>query len=272
MTAHAPIEPLEVLFEASGLPELELPAELERLHGGRIGFHEPCLYANFVATLEGVVAIPGMPNSNAFVAGDNDADRFLMGLLRGLAEVVLIGGGVLRASPRGTWQARSIFPSLADAYAELRASLGLPSDVEVALLTGSGSVDPAHPLLEAGALVLTSEAGADRLRGRLPAASTIVTLGDARRLAIGDVVETLHERGHGRILSEAGPHTFGELLGAGLVDELFLTSSPLLVGNAGLGSRLALVEGTDLTPDGIDARLLSLRRHGSHAFSRYAVG
>ena len=40
-----------------------------------------------------------MPNSNTVVAGDNDADRFLMGVLRALADVVLIGAGVLRASP-----------------------------------------------------------------------------------------------------------------------------------------------------------------------------
>jgi riboflavin biosynthesis pyrimidine reductase len=194
-----------------------------------------------------------------------------MGLLRAFADVVLIGSGVLRASPRGTWQARSIFPPLASAYAELRESLGVPADAEVALLTGSGSIDPVHPVLEAGALVLTSQRGAERLRGRLPAASTVVTLGEAPRLALRDVVDSLRERGHRRILSEAGPHTFGELLGAGLVDELFLTSSPLLVGAAGPGSRLALVEGTDLTPDGSNARLLSLRRHGSHVFSRYAI-
>ena len=34
------------------------------------------------ATLDGVVAIPSVPNSNALIAGDNDADRFLMGVLR----------------------------------------------------------------------------------------------------------------------------------------------------------------------------------------------
>ena len=272
MTSPAPIDPLEVLFEAEGLPVTALPAELERLHGGGLGFHEPCLYTNFVATLDGFVAIPGMPNSNAFVAGESDADRFLMGLLRALADVVLIGSGVLRASPRGTWQAGSIFPTAADAYAELRDSLGAPRAAEVALLTGSGSIDPAHPLLESGALVLTSDSGAERLRDRLPATSTVVSLGSATRIPPADVVRVLRERGHRRILSEAGPHTFGELLGDGLVDELFLTSSPLLIGDAGPGSRFSLVEGADLTPEGSHARLLSLRRHGSHLFHRYAIG
>jgi riboflavin biosynthesis pyrimidine reductase len=84
-------------------------------------------------------------------------------------------------------------------------------------------------------------------------------------------VEALRERGHRRILSEAGPHTFGELLDAELVDELFLTTSPLVVGAGEPGSRLRLVEGADLAPEGTRLRLLSLRRHGSHLFHRYAV-
>jgi riboflavin biosynthesis pyrimidine reductase len=265
------LAPLEVLFQQDGLPERPLPAELERLHGGPLGFREPCLYTNFVATLDGVVAIPGLPNSNAFVAGDSDADRFLMGLLRAFADVVLIGSGVLRASPRSTWQASTIFPPAADAYAELRAALDLPPAVAVALLTGSGAIDPAHPLLEQGALVLTTDSGAERLRGRLPAASTTLALGAGPRIAPAEIVRALRDRGNGRILSEAGPHTFGELVAAGLVDELFLTSSPLLVGDAGPGSRLALVEGADLTPEGANLRLLSLRRDGSHLFHRYAL-
>jgi riboflavin biosynthesis pyrimidine reductase len=266
-----PIAPLECLFEVDALPQTALPAELARLHDGDLGFPEQCLYANFVATLDGVVSIPGMRNSNAFVAGDSDADRFLMGLLRAFADTVLIGAGVLRASPRGTWRAEEIYPPAADGYAELRRELGINPRPEVAVLTGSGSVDPSHPLFESGALVLTSEAGADRLRGTLPDAAAVLTLGSSPALDPSLVVATLCERGGRRILCEAGPHTFGELLTAGLVDELFLTRSPLLVGDAGPGTRLALVEESDLLPGGRHVRLLSVRRHGSHLFQRYAL-
>src|SRR6478672_11986758 len=100
-----PIEPLERLFELDALPRTTLPAELARLHDGDLGFPNECLYANFVATVDGVVSIPGMRNSNAFIARYSDPDRFLMGLLRAFADAVLIGAGVLRASPRGTWRA-----------------------------------------------------------------------------------------------------------------------------------------------------------------------
>ncbi len=267
----APLEPLELLYEADSLPRTALPSVLERLHGGDLGFADECVYANFVTTLDGIVAIPTMPGSNDFVAGDSDADRFLMGLLRAFADAVLIGSGVLRASPQGTWRPDKVYPPAAASYAELRQQLGLLAAPEVAVLTGSGSIDPAHPLLESGALVLTSEAGAERLETRLPRTSTIVALGSSTTIAPGLVVDALHARGHRRILCEAGPHTFGTLVEASAVDELFLTTSPLLVGDAGSGSRLRLVEGADLVPDELRPRLVSLRRHGSHLFHRYAL-
>jgi riboflavin biosynthesis pyrimidine reductase len=265
------LEPLELLYEVEGLPETRLPADLARLHAGDLGFPETRLYANFVATVDGIVAIPPMPRSNEFIAGGSDADRFLMGLLRAFADAVLIASGVLRASPRGTWQPDAIYPPCATAYAALRERLGASRAPEVAVLTGHGSIDPAHPLLESGALVLTSAVGADRLAGRLPAASTVVVLGPDPEINPVAVVDALRARGHRRILCEAGPHTFGGVLDAGVVHELFLTTSPLLVGDAGAGTRFSLVEGADLSPAGRHARLLSVRRHGSYLFQRYAL-
>ena len=265
------LEPFELLYEAESLPEVELPAELSRLHAGDLGFEESRFYANFVSTLDGVVAITGIPSSNDLIAADSDADRFLMGLLRAFADVVLIGAGVLRASPGGTWRPERIYPPAADGYAELRRTLRRPEAPEVAILTGSGSIDPAHPLLVSGALVLTSATGAARLDGRLPHASMVVELGSSTTVDPLLVVEALHDRGHVRILSEAGPHAFGSFLEAGVVDELFLTTSPLLVGDAGHGTRLRLVEAADLVPHGVEGRLLSLRRHRSHLFLRYEL-
>src|SRR4029453_119164 len=104
------IEPLERLFEVDALPRTTLPAELSHLHNGDPGLADECLYANFVVTVDGAVSIPGMRGANAFIAGDSDADRFLMGLLRAFADAVLIGAGVLRASPRGTRRAAESYP------------------------------------------------------------------------------------------------------------------------------------------------------------------
>ena len=265
------MEPFDVLLDETGLPNVDLPAGLARIHGGGMPFAESCVYANFVATLDGVVAIPSVPRSNEVVAGDNDADRFLMGVLRALADVVLIGAGVLRESPKSTWRAEQIYPPAANEYAELRTSLGLPPAPEIAILCGWGHVDPEHPVLLGRTLILTSDRGAARLEGLLPETAEVVSLGRPLRFTGDVIIGALRDRGHRRILSEAGPHTFGTLLKADEVDELFLTTSPLLVGDAGPESRFRLVESADLLPP-VGSRLTGVRRHGDHLFKRYAFG
>jgi riboflavin biosynthesis pyrimidine reductase len=265
------LQPFQVLFEEDDLPTADLPEELARIYGGALGFDEPCVYANFVATADGVVAIPEIPGSNEVVAGGSKADHFLMGLLRAFADVVLIGAGVLRDSPNGTWQPEKVYPPAATAFAELRRRLGRSEKPEVAVLTGRGLVDAAHPLFASGALVLTSTSGAEALAPALPEASTLVVLGDETRASGRVVVDALHERGHRLILSEAGPHVFGSLIDAGAVDELFLTTSPLLAGDGGPGSRLRLVEAANLLPPR-ELEPVSLRRHGGHLFARYRLG
>ena len=270
MSSDSPLPPLDVLYEDSGLTAEKVPPELRRLYGGNLGFEEPCVYANFVSTLEGAVAIPSLPKSNSLINMESEADLFVVGLLRTFADVVLIGSGVLRASPRGTWLPEKVYPSAADTFAELRRSLGKRETPEVAILSGHGSIDPAHPVLESGAFVLTSTTGAEKLAGRLPAAAEVVPLGEDTTIDGKLVVDALRDRGHRLILSEAGPHTLGTLLEAGVVDELFLTLSPLLVGRNG-ADRFQLVEAADLLPHGVRGRLASLRRHGDHLFLRYGL-
>jgi riboflavin biosynthesis pyrimidine reductase len=263
------MEPLEVLHEVAGLPAIELPEPLGDLYGGGLGFREPCLYANFVSTIDGVVAIPAVPRSNALVADDSEGDRFLMGLLRALADAVLIGAGTLASSPKGTWLPEKVYPPAAEAFAELRRRIGRAERPEIAILTGHGSIDPGHPVLASGALVLTSTPGAVRLETDLPGASELLELGDEPAIDPQRAVDALLERGHRTILCEAGPHTHGGLLALGLVDELFLTISPLVAGDRGHMSRYGLAEAVDLAPPGLRGRLLSVRRHAEHVFLRY---
>ena len=260
-----------MLAEEAGVPVVALPSELARVYGGDLGLPDECVYANFVATLDGVVSIPGLRNSNSVIAGESDPDRFLMGLLRAFADAVLVGAGVLRASPKGTWRAESIHPPAAASYAELRRRLELPEAPEIAVLSGVATVDPAHPALSGRAVVLTSDEGAEHLAGDVPSTADVVSLGAGPRFDGATIVAALRARGHRRILCEAGPHTFGALLAAEQVDELFLTTSPYLAGDAGEGSRFRLVEAADLVPL-LDCMPLSIRRHGAHLFTRFAVG
>lgn len=263
---------LELLYEPEGLPAFPLPEELALSYPGSLGFNEPRVFANFVATLDGVVAIPSIPNSNKIVAGGSAADRFVMGLLRASADAIVVGSGTLTAAPSSVWTPEQAYPDAAGAYAELRRRLGRTEPPQVVVLSASGLVDPRHPVFATGALVLTSDVGAARLAGRLAGAASLVSLGPGPGLDVGAGIAALRNRGHRLILTEGGPHVFGSMLEAGVVDELFLTVSPLIVGSAGPEPRLGLVEGADLLPDPPSLRILGVRRDGGHLFVRYELG
>lgn len=194
-----------------------------------------------------------------------------MGLLRACADVVLVGSGTMLGSPKGTWRADRAFPDASGGFAELRRRLGKPEQPTVAFLTGGGSFDPTHPILETGALVLTTETAAPQLSAAAPAATEVLAFGSGPRVDAAAAVAALRARGAGLILSEGGPTVFASLLAAGLVDELFLTVSPLLAGRGGR-PRLGLVEGVELLPDATKPwHVESVRRHGDHLFLRYGL-
>ena len=242
---------------------------MRELYGGGLDFDEPCLFANFVETVDGVVAIPDLPRSNALIAAESEADRFVMGLLRASADAILVGSGTMRASPTGTWQPERVYPPAAEAFAELRRRRRRPESPTVAFVTAGGSFDPAHPALERRAIVLTTRRAAAGLKRSVPAASEVVAVNDGEQVDLQQALTCLHERGHSMILSEGGPTLFASLLASGLVRELFLTISPLLAGRAAQ-SRLPLVKGVELLPDATAALgLLSARRHENHLFLRY---
>jgi riboflavin biosynthesis pyrimidine reductase len=266
------LQPLETLYEEPGLPTLDLSDELVTAYGGSLGFTGPRLYANFVASVDGVVALPGVLQSSHLLAAGSEADRFVMGLLRACADAVLVGAGTLSGSPRTHWTAEHAYPPAAELYAELRRSRGRPPKPTLAVLSGAGTIDPQHPGLAGPTVVLTSTGGATRLCGRLPHSARIVPLGGAATIDPVAAVEALRAGGHELILCEGGPTVFAALVAAGLVDELFLTISPLLAGRSPLSPRPSLVEGAELLPGrSVEGRLLSLRRARSHLFARYAL-
>jgi riboflavin biosynthesis pyrimidine reductase len=263
---------LEVLYEESQLPDFDLPDELAEAYGGPLGFTEPRVYANFVSSLDGVVSIPGVLQSNRLVAAASEADRFVMGLLRACADVVLVGAGTLSAAPRTHWTAEHAYPPAAEFYARLRRQRDRPPHPTLAVLSGSGSIDARHPGLAGRTLILTSGPGAARLGRRLPRSATIVPIGCTPTLEPAAAVQALRAGGHELILCEGGPTVFGSLLAARFVDELFLTMSPILAGRAAQRPRPGLIENAEFLPTrNIAGRLLSMRRSQSHLFARYAL-
>jgi riboflavin biosynthesis pyrimidine reductase len=266
------LQPLQALYEAPGLPTFGLTDELIAAYNGTVGFTEPRLYANFVVSIDGVAAIPHELQSSHLIAAASESDRFVMGLLRACADAILVGAGTLMGSPRTLWTAEHAYPPAAPHYAKLRHMRGRPPHPTVAVLSGSGRIDPRHPGLAERSLILTSEPGAARLDGTLPASATIVPIGGEPTLNPVAAVDVLRAGGHELILCEGGPTLFGALTGAKLVDELFLTLSPLLAGRGGVERRLSLLEGAEFLPGRtVGCKLLTLRRAGSYLFLRYEL-
>ena len=249
-----------------------LDGELRRLYGGPLSIPPACVYANFVMSVDGVVALdPPGAGSGPAISGRNEGDRFLMGLLRACADAVLIGAGTLRADPGHLWTAGHIHPPSKDLYSALRRRLDLPPEPTLVVASSSGRLDAGEGVLEK-ATVITTDAGAGRLRGTLPSSARLISLG-LEPPSPPQLVSVLRRLGLRRVLSEAGPHLFGSLVRDAVVDELFLTLSPVLAGRATGRHRMSLIEGAQFLPgDGREARLLSSRRLGSHLFLRYGLG
>jgi riboflavin biosynthesis pyrimidine reductase len=263
------LDPFEVLYEAE-VPSYKLPADLHHVYG-RLGFKTPVVYSNFVASLDGVVSLGTKPSAGSSISGKKPADRFLMGLLRACADAVVIGAGTLRATPGHLWTPAHVYPELATEFTGLRSSLGRSLEPALVVLTASGNLDFKHPALVKGALVLTTSAGAKKIGNQLPPICELVAIGRGKSLDVGKAIAELRDRGFQVLLTEGGPHLTGQLIEEGLLDELFLTVSPVVAGRKD-EPRLGMVEGVELLPTRqVWSSLLSARRHGEFLFLRYRM-
>jgi riboflavin biosynthesis pyrimidine reductase len=262
---------LQRLFEPASPDVADFPLALERLYDGVLRFDTPRLFANFVSSIDGVVALPAVDASPSVISGQSEGDRFVMSLLRASADVVLVGASTVRAEPEHRWTPEFVYPRASVDFARLRDVLGLGSEPRLAVVTAGGNLDPSIPAL-ARALIVTTPAGARRVGNELPSGAEVVVVGGGDHVDLADVVTELRTRGHERVLSEGGPTVVGQLLERGLVDELFLTISPVLLGRTRAEGRPGLVEGVDLLGIGAPpAQIISVRKHRSHLFLRYSL-
>lgn len=181
--------------------------------------HKPWLRVNFVSSIDGAVSVDDRTAGLA-----TPADQEVFALLRGLADVILVGAGTARAEGYGGAR-------MTQALRAERMARGQAAVPPIAVLTASARLDPSSALLtdtEVAPLVLTTER-ADAGRRELLAAA------GARVLTVGQniidpnaALATLGARGLLRVLCEGGPTLFGELIGADLVDDLCLTTAPWL--------------------------------------------
>lgn len=276
------LAPLDLLFESARGAEVPLPPELVSVYGPlRLPSHpdRPMVIGNFVTTLDGVVTlnVPGNAGGGP-ISGENPHDRLTMGLLRAVADVVVVGAGTLRAVPRHRWTAAYAAPAFAAAYRSLRAGLGKREPPLNVIVTARGEIDIGLPVFQSGevpVLVVTTTGGAERIGDRaLPPSTLVAAVQTAGRLSAQAILDAIQRARPGRVvLVEGGPQLLGDFFAEGCLDELYLTLAPQVAGRDGATERPGLVAGRRFAPEQpLWGTLAGVRRGGSHLFLRYAFG
>jgi len=181
------------------------------------------LRVNFVSSLDGAATVDGRSGG---LGGEDDQQ--LMGVLRSLADVVLVAGGTLRREGYGALR-------LGPENAAWRRANGRTPHPRLAIVSSSlafAASDAIFADAPERPIVVTHAASSPDRRAALADVADVHVAGDDA-VDLREAVDALAHLGHGDLLCEGGPTLFGDLLDAGLVDELCLTLGPVLVGGDG---------------------------------------
>jgi riboflavin-specific deaminase-like protein len=188
-------------------------------------------------------------------------DRGVMRTLRSKTDAVMIGGGTLRAE---------------------KLSLGLDKDDPrprplVVVLTSTGDVPLERNLLRdrrQDVLVVAAEGADSQAIGRLGrlAEVRLAPTSESGSIDLRGCLRMLKARyGVDRLLVEGGPTLNHALISGHLVDELFLTLAPLVLGGL-LPETLTLLRGIEFPAhERPTLELLSVYLAGDELFLRYAL-
>jgi riboflavin-specific deaminase-like protein len=210
----------------------------------------PFVYINMVASVDGRATIDGRAHQLG-----SETDTLLLTELRALADAVLIGSGTLRA----------------EGYARLvanpervarRESAGKPGTPIAVLISRRLDLPWDAGLFQAADQPVIVYTDAEHDPPATPAPLEVVRGADPAA-----ALRDLRRRGIEAVLCEGGPTLNRALLAAGLVDELFLTVSPLVTGGA---DAPRIVEGDDL-PAALRLGLRWVLHHEDELYLRYAV-
>ena len=200
-----------------------------------------CVRANMVTSLDGAAVLDDVSGTLS-----GPADRRVFAVLRGLADLILVGAGTVRrehyggARPNAERQQR-------------RRAAGLAPVPPIAVVSRSLELDPAGRFFADTAvrpLVLTCAAAPSDRRAALGNVAEVVVAGDDM-VDLGVALAELDTRGYSRVLCEGGPRLLAGVVAGAHLDELCLTVSPLMTaGPAGrmlAGPALPKLAGAELT-------------------------
>ncbi|MBB6349221.1 pyrimidine reductase family protein [Nonomuraea muscovyensis] len=213
----------------------------------------PWLRVNMVASADGATWVEGRSGGLS-----SKGDRRIFGVLRGMADVIVAGAATVRAEGYGAVEPRESWRALRE---------GRPPVPPIAVVTRSLDLDLDGPLFEgalARTIVLTCEAAPRKRLEYAAERADVVVAGDAE-VDLTAAVRELHARGLTRVLCEGGPRLNAQIAAAGLLDELCLTISPMLVG----GGAARVLDGE---PARAELRLGHVLEEDGVLFCRYTRG
>jgi riboflavin biosynthesis pyrimidine reductase len=208
---------------------------------GKLGFPapeaaRPWIFANFVQSIDGVASFKGRHASGADISQSAE-DRWLMDLLRAHADAIVMGVNTLIEEtlswPQLNGGRGPVYRIEDPLLRDLRRELGRGPE-RVIFVTASAVIDPgAYRVFDGDqmqALILTTQAGAARLHARRTRAQVIVA-GQDKAVDLPRAVELLRKEMNVRwLLCEGGPTLYGSMARSGLIDEKFVTVSPVEIG------------------------------------------
>ena len=179
----------------------------------------PWLLLDMISSADGATHIDGTSG-----ALGSAGDHAVFGAIRAVADVILVAAGTVRSENyrpvRATEDVR-----------QTRVARGQTPLARLAILSRHLDFDFDADLFTSDIpplLLTTNAAPASALR-RAEAITEVVRF-DGDRVDLMEAVRALGRRGADIVLAEGGPTLNGQLHDAGLIDELCLTLSPLLVG------------------------------------------
>jgi riboflavin biosynthesis pyrimidine reductase len=250
----------------------------------------PLVFTNFVQSLDGIVSLLGKHASGAEIS-QSRADRWLMDLLRTHADALIMGMNTLREEQRnrGPESRGIVFQAVEPGLLRLRRKLGKGRQRNI-FVTRSVDLDLSRWKVFDGDVVdvtvVTSPAGADRLRARSthPHVS-VIAAGKGESIDVATAIRELRQKlGIRYLLCEGGPTLYGTLARADLIDEKFLTVSPVETGQIVPSNQerlpseqriSPLLRPTILSGPGFTQETmthwawLSCRKSGDHQFHRF---
>jgi 2,5-diamino-6-(ribosylamino)-4(3H)-pyrimidinone 5'-phosphate reductase len=221
----------------------------------------PFVYMNMAMTADGKITSA----AREYPRFTSPRDRRTMDRLRAEADAVLVGAGTLRADD----------PPLHVRDPEMlayRRSLGRPDGLLNIVVTASADLDPASRFFRtdsaAGRIVATVEDVAPERAARLEEVAEVWRLGRGL-VDLRELLRRLHARGVKRLLVEGGGELNWGFVRDDLLDELYVTVAPVLLGGADAPT---LLEGEGLSMAAQrKLALTGMERHGDEIYCRYTV-